>query len=298
MPFERATKYQSKLRLALCGIAGSGKTYTALSIATHMAGDKRIAVIDTERGSARKYSDDFDFDVQELTSFSPDHYIAAIADAEAADYGVLIIDSLSHAWMGRDGILEIKDRIDKAKPNSNGFTNWRSVTPQHNALIDTILDTRLHIIATMRAKMAYAVTQNENGKTKVEKLGMEPIQRDGLDFEFDVVGDLNETNDLIIGKTRCSALKGRVFNEAGADVAAILNDWLATGITPPERAWNKREQQEFWDYWTGEELAMTRTDIFQTLGIQKGLGEWRLSIESANDRMRAYINQSANGAAE
>lgn len=296
MPFQKATKYQSKLRLALVGIAGSGKTFTALSIASHMCGDARIALLDTERGSARKYSDDFDFDVLELTSFAPANYIEAIHEAErGGQHSVLIVDSLSHAWMGRDGVLEMKDRVDKAKPGSNQFTNWRAVTPEHNKLVDALLDCRLHLIVTMRAKMAYAVSDGDNGKTKVEKLGMEPIQRDGLDFEFDIVGDLTTENDLVIGKTRCSPLKGKVFREAGADVAAILNDWLVTGIEAPERPWRPDEALDWANYHMAES-GLTDRQLKEALGIDTRWGEWTRGVEAANLALDAYIaQQSANG---
>ena len=111
MPFTKATKQEAKLRLALAGPSGSGKTYTALQIATHLGGP--IALVDTERGSARKYADLFSFDVLELDSFHPERYIEAIHEAEEAGYAVLILDSLSHAWAGKDGALELVDKAAK-----------------------------------------------------------------------------------------------------------------------------------------------------------------------------------------
>ena len=297
MPFEKATKYQSKLRMALCGGPGSGKTYTALAIAAYLCGDSRVALLDTERRTARKYSDDFDFDVLELVSFSPQNYIDAIHEAErGGQHSVLIIDSLSHAWMGRDGILDIKDRVDiasKSKPGSNSFTNWREVTPQHTALIDAMLDSDLHIIVTMRTKMEYLMSAGENGKPKVEKVGMQPIQRDGVEYEFDVVGDLSQDNDLIIGKTRCSALKGRVFHEAGADVAAILNDWLATGIEAPERPWTPREALDWVNYQITEN-GHSDHHLKEALGITSKWSEWRRGVEAADLALDAWIGQQAS----
>lgn len=223
--FQRATKKQSRLRMALIGPAGSGKTFTALSLAQSLG--SQIAVIDTEHGSASKYSDLFAFDVCELTSFSPDTYIQAIRVAEQAGYDVLVIDSLSHAWMGKDGVLEFKDRV------GGGFNAWREATPLHNKLVEAILSTRVHVIATMRSKTEYIVEEYEDGgrkKSRPRKIGMQPVQRDGLEYEFDVVADLDESNTLYIGKTRCSILKGQIYEKAGADVAAILVDWLADGV--------------------------------------------------------------------
>lgn len=230
--FQRATKRQARLRLALIGPAGSGKTYTALSIATAMGG--RIALLDTERGSASKYSDLFTFDTCEPENHHPERYIAAIDAAEQAGYDILIIDSLSHAWNGRDGALELVDKVAKRQQTNNTFGAWRDVTPLHNALVDAMTGARLHVIATLRAKTDYVQEKDDRGKTTIRKVGMQPIQRDGLEYEFDVVGDLDAENNLIIGKTRCSALAGLVFPKAGQEVAEMLNAWLQDGAASPE----------------------------------------------------------------
>lgn len=225
--FKKATRHQKKLRLALIGPSGSGKTFSALAIASGLG--STIAVIDTERGSASLYSDDFVFDTVELTSFHPDRYITAIRAAEEAGYDVLIIDSLSHAWMGRDGVLEFKDKT------GGDFNAWRKATPLHNKLVDAILDAKLHVIVTMRSKVEYAMEDyidNGRKKTKPVKIGMQPVQRDGLDYEFDVTADLDLDNNLHIDKTRCKALKGRIFHQAGADVASELKTWLSSGAEP------------------------------------------------------------------
>jgi flagellar biosynthesis GTPase FlhF len=149
--FQKATKHEAKLRFALIGPAGSGKTYTALRIGTRLG--ERVAVIDTERGSASKYADVFDFDVVELTKHDPREFVKAIRAAQSAGYDALIIDSLSHAWMGRGGALELVDKAAKGSSSSNSFAAWRSVTPLHNELVDAIAGANLHVIATMRSKM-------------------------------------------------------------------------------------------------------------------------------------------------
>jgi hypothetical protein len=225
--FTKATKKQSKLRMALVGPAGSGKTYTALSIAKGLG--QRIAVIDTERGSASKYSDTFSFDVLELESFAPDKYIEGMGLASQAGYDVLIIDSLSHAWAGKDGLLEFVDKAAARMKTANSFAAWREATPIHNKLVDSILSVPLHLIVTMRAKTEYVQEKDERGKTTIRKVGMQPIQRDGLEFEFDVVADLDQDNAFIVSKTRCSALSGAVITRAGADIAKTLAAWLSDG---------------------------------------------------------------------
>jgi len=237
MTFQKATKGSARLRLALIGAAGSGKTYTALSIAQHLGGP--VAVIDTERGSASKYSDVFQFDVLELESFSPQTYIAAIQAAEEAGYRVLIIDSLSHAWTGKEGALDQVDRVARRNQAGNTFGAWRDVTPMHNAMVDAIIGARLHIIGTLRAKTEYVQEKNEKtGKTSVRKIGMAPVQRDGLEYEFDVVADLDQDNNLLVGKTRCPAIAGAVFPKAGKDIARKLANWLSDDAAqvPPVKA--------------------------------------------------------------
>ncbi len=225
--FQRATKFRSKLRLALLGVAGSGKTYTALNIAKHLGSN--IAVIDTEHGSASKYADDVaSFDVVELTSFHPKRYIEAINAANWVKYDVLIIDSLSHAWNGKDGILEQVDQVGKR--GANKFTAWADATPIHQQLIDAILGCRMHVICTMRLKTEYVVEQNERGKQAPRKVGLAPVQRDGLEYEFDVVADLDVHNTLMVSKTRCPALHGVSIPRAGAEIATTLLEWLNQGI--------------------------------------------------------------------
>jgi hypothetical protein len=228
--FRKATKEQLKLRMALIGPAGSGKTYSALNIAQHLG--KRIAVIDTEHGSASKYAGLFAFDVVELDSFHPQNYIAGIQAAEQAGYDVLIIDSLSHAWMGKDGALELVDRAAKRSPSGNSFAAWRDVTPLHNQLIEAMLGARLHLIVTMRSKMEYVQDKDEKGRTQIRKVGLQPVQRDGLEYEFDVVADLDTENTFIVGKTRCPQLTGVVVPRPGKEVADTLLAWLTDGAPP------------------------------------------------------------------
>lgn len=236
MNFEikKATKAQSRARIALMGPAGSGKTYSALNVARHLG--QRIIVIDTERGSASKYADEFDFDVIELDSFSPKTYALALRAAEDAGADVLIIDSLSHAWIGKDGALE---QVDRASGNSQGggrgnsFTAWKNVTPLHNELVDTILRARAHVIATLRTKTEYIIEQNARGQSVPRKVGLAALQREGLEYEFDIVGVLDMDNNLQITKTRCRTLaSNEVIPKPGREVADRLRAWLSDGAPP------------------------------------------------------------------
>lgn len=230
-PFVKATKSRAKLRMALFGPSGSGKTYTALTLASAFG---KIAVIDTERGSASKYADLFDFDVLELADFHPQRYIDAIRAAESAGYDVIVIDSLSHAWTGAGGVLEQVDRAAKRSQSNNTYTAWRDVTPLHNALIESMIGSSIHIIATMRSKTEYVLETNDRGKQAPRKIGLAPVQRDGMEYEFDVCGEMNQENDLIISKSRCAAINNAVIPHPGRDLAATLLAWVTDGA---ERHW-------------------------------------------------------------
>lgn len=230
--FQKATKKQSRLRLALIGPSGSGKTYSALSIAQGLG--EKIAVIDTERGSASKYSDTFQFDVLEPETFAPDVYVSAIQAADAEGYDVLIIDSLSHAWCGKGGALEMVDDAARRSKSGNTFAAWRDVTPQHNRLVDAILQSSCHIIVTMRSKTEYIMEDNGKGKMTPKKVGLQPIQRDGLEYEFDVVCDVDLDHYLTVSKTRCAHLDRAVIDRPGAALGQTLKAWLTDGAPMPE----------------------------------------------------------------
>lgn len=237
MQFEKATKTASRLRLALIGPSGAGKTYTALTIAMALA-DLRVAVIDTERGSAAKYADRFDFDVVELERHSPADYVDAIDVAVASGtFDVLIVDSLSHAWIGRGGALEQVDAAAERSNNKSTFAAWRHVTPQHNKLVDAICAAPLHVIATMRSKTEWVLEPDARGKTRPRKVGTQAVQRDGVEFEFDVVGDMDAVGNVLhVTKSRCPDLQNARIEQPGADVADTLRKWLAGEVTPFGRA--------------------------------------------------------------
>ena len=230
MTFKKATKEKSKLRLALIGPTGSGKTYSALAIAQGL-GD-RVAVIDTERGSASKYAGIFNFDVLELETFSVENYMAAIAEAVKAKYDVLVIDSLSHAWAGKDGILEYIDKKGAANPGGSSFMNWRSATPLHNKFVDSILAAPLHVIATMRSKTEWVVEKDDRGKSTPRKVGLAPVQRDGVEYEFDVIGDMTPEHRLVVSKSRIPGLADDVLDKPGRALGERLRAWLEEGNTP------------------------------------------------------------------
>ena len=232
--FRKATKTQRKLRLALAGPSGSGKTYSALSIGCNLG--KRVALIDTEGspdsgGSAELYADSFDFDCVVLPSYSPTTYIEAINAACDAEYDVIIIDSLSHAWFGSEGALELVNKEMAKSRSNNSYTAWRNVTPLHNALIQSILHANAHVICTMRAKEKYVLEEDDRGRSKPKKLGLEAIQRDGMGYEFDMFCDMDIDHNMIVTKTRIG-LDGDVIKKPGKDLAIKLLTFLNSGQAP------------------------------------------------------------------
>ncbi len=234
MQFIQATKKQRKLRLALIGPSGSGKTYTALSLATAIGGP--VAVFDTENGSASLYSDEFPFMTPPTppADFSPDKYIEFLRGCEAGGVNVAVLDGLSAAWAGKGGILEMVDNASR-KYKGNSFAGWKDATPEHNRLLQAIISCKVHVIATARTKTEWVVEENDRGQKVPRKIGTAPVQRDGLDYEFDVVGDMDHNNCLIVTKSRCKALSGKSFIRPGKDVADILKAWLEDGDPASEQ---------------------------------------------------------------
>lgn len=238
--FRPATKLKLKARIALDGPAGSGKSYTALRFAHTLAGPSgRVAVIDTEYRSASKYTGEapdgvpFAFDVCELEHYAPSTYTNVIREAGKAGYDVLVIDSLSHAWDGTGGALDQVDRKAAASRSGNSFAAWRDVTPMHREMVETILACPAHVIVTMRSKMGYEMETDERGKVKPVKIGLKPIQREGVEYEFDVVGDMDLDHMLLVSKSRCSALDGARAVKPGAAFIQPLLTWLSEGVETP-----------------------------------------------------------------
>lgn len=229
--FRKAERKQAKLRLCLAGPSGSGKTYSSIKIAQGLGG--KIAMIDTEHGSGELYAHLTNYDVVTLDApYSPERYIACIKEAEKAEYAVLIIDSLSHAWSGEGGILEMVDKSAKASKSGNSYTAWRDVTPWHNKLVEAILTSNLHIITTMRTKTEYVIETNEKGKSTPRKVGMAPVQRDGMEYEFTAVLDLSiDGHFYSASKDRTGLFDGKP-DLPSEKTGKVLLEWLNSGLDP------------------------------------------------------------------
>lgn len=223
--FKRAVKHAAKARVALMGPAGSGKSYTMLQLATLLAGPNgKVAAVDTERGSLSKYADLFAFDVIELDSYSPENFLATMDVAEAEKYDVICFDSLSHFWMGKDGALEFVDMA--SKKHRDGMGGWKDFSPIERRMVDRMTGSPAHVVVTMRTKTEYQEITDNNGKKKRVKIGLAPVQRAGLEYEFDLVGYMDDENNLIVDKTRCPDMSGKIYTKPGAKDFAAFVSWL------------------------------------------------------------------------
>lgn len=222
MSFAKASRKKIKLKLGICGGSGSGKTYSALRLASGLG--SKIAVIDTENGSASLYSDKFAFDTLDMSPpFTHEKFIAAIRDAEAGGYDTLVIDSASHFW---EGVLEYKSKLDARGGNS--YTNWNDAGQKFKGILDAVLQSKLHVICCMRSKMDYVQEKDERGKTTIKKVGLAPIMRDGIQYEFTTVWDVDQNHMAQSSKDR-TGLFGDGIEQITEDHGRRLLAWMESG---------------------------------------------------------------------
>lgn len=235
--FVKAERSKAKLRMAITGASGSGKTYTSLLIARGLVGDSgKIAVADTENRSAALYSHLTDFDTCIITApYEVEKYISVIHAAEEAGYDVLVIDSATPVWKGSGGLLE-KQELE-AETCRNKFGSWRNVSKEYRAFIEAIQTCKIHIIVTLRSQTAWDMDgKDENGKKSPVKIGLKPEMRDGFDYEFTVVLNMSATSMghiALVSKDRTGIFdeKGPFVPDVSAGVA--LRDWLESGSDAP-----------------------------------------------------------------
>lgn len=226
-PFRKAERSQVFLKLALTGPTGSGKTYSALRLAVGLVSDtgKRIAFLDTENDSASLYSDSFDFDVMPITPpFPPESFASGINAAVAADYGCVIIDSASHFWKG---ILAFKDQLD-SHGKGNSYTNWKDADRKFDPVIEAVLQSKIHVIFCMRSKMDYVLETDSKGKQVPKKVGLAPIMRDGLEYEFSTVLDIGLDHSAVSSKDRTGLFPNDRYFQITEDTGKEIAAWLKT----------------------------------------------------------------------
>lgn len=238
MPFEKVKREKSKLRLALVGPSGAGKTLSSLLLAYGITEDwSKIALIDTEHGRAKFYAGRSDLETGEflyqemVAPYSPLKYIDMVregAEAVGAD-GVVIVDSFSHAWENEGGVLDIKSSIAQ-RQGKNDYTAWDEAGKIQNNLVNSVLSANCHTIVTMRTKTAYAMEQNDRGKTVPVKIGLAPVQRENTEYEFDIV--LNIARNHIASASKDTTFLDEWSGIITSELGKSLKEWLDDGVEP------------------------------------------------------------------
>jgi len=237
--FKKATKEQCKLRLAMFGVSGSGKTYSALRIAKGLAGKEgKIAVIDTERKSASKYSDRFQFDVADIEKPTINNIKMVIENAKG--YDVLIIDSMTHVWLE---LLQEVDQIARTKFGGNTWSAWSEGTPKQMSLINALLSFPGHIIANMRVETNWTTVTNEKGKVVPVRVGEAPKQGKGIEYEFDMLMQISQEHTALVIKDRTGKYQDQIIELPDEKFGEELANWLTEGTEPKPESVNIRFQK-------------------------------------------------------
>lgn len=232
----KAQKSKSKLRIGIAGPSGSGKTYSALKLARGLASSwDKIAVIDTENGSADLYSNLGAYNVITLVApFGPSRYMEAIKACETAGMEVIIIDSISHEWDGTGGCLETVEKLTQQSTHKNSYIIWGKVTPIHNKFIQTILQSTCHVITTVRKKQDFDMVKNDKGRVEVVKVGLKDITREGLDYELTLAFDLTITHQAKASKDRTGLFMDKEEFMVSEDTGKALLNWANSETDKPK----------------------------------------------------------------
>ena len=227
LSLRQSSKKQAKMKLALAGASGCGKTYSSLLLAYGMTNNwNKIAIIDAENGSADLYAHLGNYNVLVLKSpYTPENYIKAIEICEQAGMEVIIIDSISHLW---EYLLEIHSQMQ-----GNSFTNWGKITPRQTAFVQKILTSNCHIISTMRTKQDYVLNE-KNGKMIPEKVGLKTVMRDGIDYEFTVVLDIDMKHNAKASKDRTGLFMDKPEFIITPDTGKAILNWCNEGKVEAE----------------------------------------------------------------
>jgi len=229
LQLRKATRQKAKIRLGLSSVSGGGKTYSSILIAKGLATSMdKIALIDTENGSGDLYANLGDYNVITLEApYTPERYIEAITACENAGMEVIIIDSITHEWDGKGGILEISNSM-----TGNSYTNWAKLTPRHQSFIDKILQCKAHVITTVRRKQDYEMTTNSSGKLVPQKVGLKEVTREGFEYELTVNLELDTNHNATTSKDRTGLFVGKPEFKPSEETGKLLLDWCENGIEP------------------------------------------------------------------
>jgi len=227
LQLRKATRQKAKIRLGLSSVSGGGKTYSSILIAKGLATSMdKIALIDTENRSGDLYANLGDYNVITLEApYTPERYIEAITACENAGMEVIIIDSITHEWDGKGGILEISNSM-----TGNSYTNWAKLTPRHQSFIDKILQCKAHVITTVRRKQDYEMTTNSQGKLVPQKVGLKEVTREGFEYELTVNLELDTNHNATTSKDRTGLFIDKPEFKPSEETGKLLLDWCENGV--------------------------------------------------------------------
>lgn len=239
----KAARPKAKLRIGLSGPSGSGKTYSALLIAKGVTGNmEKVTIIDTENGSADLYSNLGGYNVITLAApYTPEKYIEAIDACDKAGMEVCIIDSVSHEWDGKGGLLEANELLAQTKFKGNSWAAWSVTTPRHQKFIESITGSGMHIITAARSKTDTIQTEDK----KIKKVGLKDIQREGFEYELTLNFNLDRDKHYAIA----SKDRTGIFSEVdpfiiSEETGKTLREWSESGTTEKPKLVNQAQIDE------------------------------------------------------
>lgn len=282
MQLRQSERKRAKIKMALQGSAGSGKTYSSLLLAQGLTnGDfSKVAIIDTENGSADLYSHLGNYNVLSLqTPFTPQKYVEAIEVCEKAGMEVIILDSISHCW---DYLLDYHSSLA-----GNSFTNWAKIKPLEKLFIDKILQSNAHVIATMRTKQDYVLNQKD-GKFIPEKVGLKAVQRDGLDFEFTLVFDVDIKHFAVASKDRTEIFMDKPEFKISTETGKKILDWCNSGKQDiPDNPKELSEQEVY------SEIQMCNS-VSELLALYKKYPQYQENLKPYFEVKKSLLIQLTN----
>ncbi len=289
--FEPASRKKKKARIAISGVSGSGKTYSALQIAKGFAPDGQVAVIDSQYGQSCLYSDKFDFRVLEIDTHSPLVYAAAVRAADKQGFDVIIVDSISQAWNGSDGALAQVDKAAK-KYSGNTYSAWGDVTPMQLEMIDALIGCKAHVIVTLRSKHEYVLETQSNGKTKPVPIGMGVIQRDGFLYEMDIEIMMNIAHVGEIVKTRYDDLDGYSVEKPDPSLGEYILERLNTGEEAGDSHWSQSFKKRTYLLSQLDKLGIPANCLFECYGATNWEGMKQVSLpEGGSKAIISRVNE-------
>lgn len=279
MQLRQSERKKAKIKMALQGSAGSGKTYSSLLLAQGLTnGDfSKVAIIDSENGSADLYAHLGNYNVLSMTPpFTPEKYAEAINVCEKAGMQVIIIDSISHSW---DELLDFHSKLA-----GNSFTNWGKVTPRQKAFTDKILQCNAHVIATMRTKQDYVLNQKD-GKYVPEKVGLKAVQRDGLDYEFTLVFDIDIKHFAVSSKDRTGIFMGKPEFIINSGTGRRILEWCNAGASPEIVELSEKEIHN---------AIQTCNSVSELLDLYKRFPKHQEALKPIYEARKSFLIQLSN----